>query len=186
MPIYDRMREGDFLFIQFGHNDCYTGDSRYVPLGIAAGAAQKSYAEGGVYPDTTADGKTTYTGYLKQYIAVTEKHGATAVLCTPVSRMYYTSDGKIRPHHDATALEGTSDNEYCKAVKWVYDWAVAQGYNVKFQDNFQLTADLFEKAYADCSKTDKQTYGKSQTYRKAAKKRTTASSKRKTTAKRRR
>lgn len=33
---------------------------------------------------------------------------------------------------------------------------------------------------------DKQTYGKSQTYRKAAKKRTTASSKRKTTAKRRR
>lgn len=170
------MKEGDFLFIQFGHNDCHTQDSRYVPLLGKDGSAQATFAEGGSYPDTvtyesdlknssgalilTAGTYTTYTGYLKQYLEVAKKHNATAVLMTPVARMYYT-DGKIRPHHDATDLEGTSDNEYCKAVKWVYDWAVDQGgYNVVFIDNFQLTRDLFEQAYTDCAETDRQTYGK--------------------------
>ncbi len=168
------MKEGDFLFIQFGHNDCYTKDNRYVPLGIAKNDPQKSYAEGGSYPDTVtltsdlvsggavilpAGTHTTYTGYLKEYIKVTEKHGATAVLATPVSRMQYNTDGSIKPHHDAADFDGTNDNEYCKAVKWVYDWAKDQGYNVVFLDNYQLTADLFTKAHAACTEEDKKTYG---------------------------
>ncbi len=174
--IDENMKEGDFLFIQFGHNDCYTGDDRYVPLGIAKNEPQKSYAEGGSYPDTvnlasdlfngetlllSAGTHTTYTGYLKQYLEVAKKHNATAVLMTPVARMQYnTADGSIKPHHDATAVDGTSDNEYCKAVKWVYDWAVARGgYKVVFIDNYQLTADLFTNAYKACNESDKSTYG---------------------------
>lgn len=61
------IRAGDYLFIQFGHND------------------QKEKDEG----------VTRYTANLKRYIAEARKHGAIPVLVTPVNRRTFDAAGKI-------------------------------------------------------------------------------------------
>jgi lysophospholipase L1-like esterase len=65
------MRPGDFLFIQFGHND------------------QKEKGEGvGAF--------TTYKADLERFVADARAHGTTPVLVTAVSRRTFGPDGKIR------------------------------------------------------------------------------------------
>ena len=129
--------EGDYLFIQFGHNDCANGsgylEDRYVPLGTPDA--------NGIYPTTAGtevatpssltakygdtyysyDCGGTFKWYLTQYIEVAREKGAIPVLVTPVSRMYYTSDGTIKTHHDSTdTTTGTyvsSNNAYVTAYE---------------------------------------------------------------------
>ncbi len=156
--------EGDYLFIQFGHNDCSNGsgylEDRYVPLGTPDA--------NGVYPTTAGtevatptslqskygdtfysyDCGGTYKWYLLQYINVAKEAGAIPVLVTPVSRLYYTSEGTIKPHHDSTdtttGTQVTSNNAYVTAVK-----QLAEEQDVLLLDAFEITKDLYEKAYAD-------------------------------------
>ena len=60
------LRPGDYLFIQFGHNDMkQTG------------------------PDAGAD--KNYTRLLKEFIATAREHGATPVLVTPMNRLTSTA-----------------------------------------------------------------------------------------------
>ncbi len=156
--IAQNIKEGDYLLIQFGHNDCANDDGyredRYVPLGTPD--------QSGVYPSTPgvkgADGKYTwdcggtYKWYLQQYIDVAKDKGAIPVLVTPVARMYYTSDGSIRPHHDASLVPGTEEttkttntdksNTYCAAVR-----QLAQEQDVLLIDGYALTAKMYEDAY---------------------------------------
>jgi lysophospholipase L1-like esterase len=61
--ILSRMKRGDYLFIQFAHND-----------------SKKSW------PQTYVDPQTTYKAYLEMYIAETQLRGATPVLVTPMDR----------------------------------------------------------------------------------------------------
>jgi lysophospholipase L1-like esterase len=64
------IKAGDYLFIQFGHND------------------QKERGEGvGAF--------TTYKEDLKHYIAEARKHGAIPVLVTPMHRRTFDASGKI-------------------------------------------------------------------------------------------
>lgn len=147
--------EGDYFFIQFGHNDCanqsgYLAD-RYVPLGEPDA--------NGIYPTTgPADGYTvgnytydcgaTFKWYLLQYINVARDAGATPVLVTPVSRRQFNSDGTIKNHHDSTdtttGTQVTSGNAYVEAY-----YQLAEEENVLLIDGFELTKTLLEKAYAD-------------------------------------
>ncbi|MEX2092698.1 MAG: rhamnogalacturonan acetylesterase [Pirellulales bacterium] len=64
------LRAGDFLFIQFGHNDM-------KQIGPDAGAFKN------------------YTRLLKEYIATARQHGATPVLVTPMNRLSFDASGKI-------------------------------------------------------------------------------------------
>jgi lysophospholipase L1-like esterase len=66
--IMERIQPGDFLFIQFGHND------------------QKSY---GTQPFTS------YQSYLKQYITGAREQGAQPVLVTSVNRRKFDENGKL-------------------------------------------------------------------------------------------
>ncbi len=177
--IAGKIGEGDYLFIQFGHNDCSDIEAhlaeRYVPLGIPDAD--------GVYPVTpgekqptpaelanknygaecyTYDCGGTYKWYLKQYIDVAKNAGATPVLVTPVSRMYYNSDGSVKPHHDSANSTGktqkTTDNAYVTAMK-----QLAQEQDVLLVDGFGLTKALFEDAWknaAENGEQDKELYGK--------------------------
>ncbi|HEY5226961.1 MAG TPA: rhamnogalacturonan acetylesterase, partial [Opitutaceae bacterium] len=64
------MRPGDFLFIEFGHND------------------QKEKGEGvGAF--------TTYKASLEHFVADARTHGVTPVLVTPVSRRTFGPDGRV-------------------------------------------------------------------------------------------
>lgn len=67
------MRKGDFLFIQFGHND------------------QKSQ-----WPQTYVDPVITYPAYLRAYIAEARQRGALPVLVTSPERRNYEPDGSVR------------------------------------------------------------------------------------------
>lgn len=165
--IAENIKAGDYLFIQFGHNDASNADQshlteRHAPLGTPD--------QSGVYPSTpgvkgptpaglpAAWGETCYTWdcggtykwYLQQYIDVARAAGATPVLVTPVARMYYEPDGSIRPHHDESTSQ-VKNNAYCAAVR-----QLAAEQNVLCIDAFALTEKMFVDAYQTCGKD---TYG---------------------------
>ena len=70
--VLERMRAGDYLFIQFAHND------------------QKKQ-----WPQTYAEADTTYKAYLKVLVAEARLRGATPVLVTSVQRRRFDESGKI-------------------------------------------------------------------------------------------
>lgn len=72
--IEERIGEGDFLFIQFGHNDEKDQDPTRF---------------------TTPHG--TYKENLKTFIKVAKNHGAYPVLITPLARRCYESEFKLGP-----------------------------------------------------------------------------------------
>ena len=70
--ILSAIKPGDYLFIQFGHND------------------QKEHGEGiGAF--------TSYKAELKQFITEAKKRGGLPVLVTPMHRRRFDADGKIVP-----------------------------------------------------------------------------------------
>jgi lysophospholipase L1-like esterase len=73
-----RMRTGDFLLIQFGHND------------------QKIQ-----WPQTYADPATTFRAWLRAYIAEARRRGATPILVTSPERRNFDAAGRIAPSHGA-------------------------------------------------------------------------------------
>lgn len=67
-----QMKKGDYLFIQFGHNDMKPDR-----------------------PQTYVEPSTTYKAYLKVFIAEARRRGATPVLVTSMHRRTFGPDGKI-------------------------------------------------------------------------------------------
>ena len=74
------IKPGDYLFVQFGHNDGYSD------------------------PRLHTDPYTSYKTYLSMYIDMARQYGATPVLVTPMPRRYYDSSGRfINDFVDRTA-----------------------------------------------------------------------------------
>ncbi|WP_375289887.1 rhamnogalacturonan acetylesterase [Qipengyuania sp.] len=71
--VLSTVREGDYLFIQFGHND------------------QKSQ-----WPQTYVDPRYAYPAYLRTYIAEARARKAIPVLVTPPERRNFEADGSVR------------------------------------------------------------------------------------------
>jgi lysophospholipase L1-like esterase len=74
--VLQRMKAGDFLLIQFGHND-----------------SKKQW------PQTWAEANTTYKAYLKVLIAEARLRGATPVLVTSMQRRNFDANGRITNSH---------------------------------------------------------------------------------------
>jgi lysophospholipase L1-like esterase len=72
--LLSKLRGGDWVMIQFGHND------------------QKTQ-----WPQTYAEAATTYRSWLRTYIAEVRRRGATPILVTSPERRNFDSDGRIRP-----------------------------------------------------------------------------------------
>lgn len=72
LAIDKEIGEGDFLFIQFGHNDEKTED-----------------------PTRYTEPFSTYIDNLETYINVARKHGAHPVLITPIERRHFDENGKL-------------------------------------------------------------------------------------------
>jgi lysophospholipase L1-like esterase len=70
--VMSTIRPGDYLMIQFGHNDQKPGQG-YVPAA------------------------TDFKTYLLQYIREARDHGATPILVTPMNRRDFDASGKIVP-----------------------------------------------------------------------------------------
>ena len=74
-PIYDRITRGDFLFVQFGHNDEKPED-----------------------PTRYADPDSTFPENLEKFVNVARNKGATPVFITPVTRFNRNSPKAIYKH----------------------------------------------------------------------------------------
>lgn len=77
-PILDAIKPGDYVMIQFGHND-------EVPT-------KKTY--------TT---ENDYVMYLKKYVNDTREKGANPILITPVARRSFDDNGKVIDTHKVYA-----------------------------------------------------------------------------------
>lgn len=152
--IGEQIGKGDYLFIQFGHNDANISDSdRAVELGKPNSAGIYPIKEGkkgetaaafiSKYGEESYTEKSggTYKWFLKQYIDTAREKGAIPVLVTPVSRQYFTAEGTIRPHHDADGAKEMT-NSYVEAVK-----QLAKEEGVLLIDGFEITKSLYEEAW---------------------------------------
>lgn len=156
------IKKGDYLLIQFGHNDCSNSagylEDRYVPLGepdangiypVTAGVKVKTPVSlQSKYGDTfySYDCGGTFKWYLLQYINVAKEAGAIPVLVTPVSRLSFDSEGFIQTKHDSTdastGTQVTSGNAYVKAMQ-----QLAKEEEVLLIDATELTKAMYEAAY---------------------------------------
>jgi len=156
--ILSEIRPGDYLFIQFGHNDGLTIENTTQEQLTQHAVALGEPNENGIYPisagvkEETPDWiynfykdseypyqKTfypweggTYKWFLKQYVVGAREKGAIPILITPVARVFFDSDGKITPHH------GLNDG-YVKAVLQVADELDAECI-----DLFNITKSMYE------------------------------------------
>ena len=77
-PVVSELHEGDYVFIQFGHNDEVPTKRNYTPE-----------------PDFVAN--------LKRFVSEARSHKAQPVLLTPVARRKFDSAGKVEETHKAYA-----------------------------------------------------------------------------------
>lgn len=117
--ILSGLSEGDYVFIQFGHNDNRTTEDARVEHSVLLGEPD----ENGIYPTVKAE-KTktpqriydfykndaypygeyfypyesgTFKWYLRQYVEKVREKGGIPVIITPVCRMLFDSEGKVQP-----------------------------------------------------------------------------------------
>ncbi|MBR6401134.1 MAG: hypothetical protein IKS17_07950 [Firmicutes bacterium] len=176
--IMKNIKAGDYLFVQFGHNDCANGAAyyleRFVPLytkdaqptSLSAGfptikptadmQSATPAAQAGQYGDKyyAWDCGATYKGFIQEYIDRALEKGATPVIVTPVARLYYNG-AAIKPHHDAnmtdyepTKAYMTENNAYVTACKELYEENKDKG--VLLLDAYALTEQMYVDAYTAC------------------------------------
>ncbi len=75
-PLYDALKAGDYVFIQFGHNDSKKSD-----------------------PNRFTDPATSYRQYLKRYIEETRSKGACPILLTSIQRNAWEPDKSLKDTH---------------------------------------------------------------------------------------
>lgn len=127
-----QVRPGDYVIIQFAHNDekC-KGQDVYVYNDSVRALGQ----------DTTTDMRgthphTTYKMYLRRLVEETRALGATPVLMAPICRKYFTRDGRINDE-GRHILKGGLD--YVQSMR-----EVADEMQVVFVDMTSATRDLYE------------------------------------------
>jgi lysophospholipase L1-like esterase len=98
--VLERMRPGDFLLIQFGHND--SANSRNYPDRVSLSGSGEQQQE----TNSAATGNKvvlhTYGWYLRQYVRDAKTKGVLPVICSPVPRNTW-SEGKIKRGFDGYA-----------------------------------------------------------------------------------
>ena len=160
--IQENIGEGDYLFIQFGHNDSSTAENKkdvYTPIGVKGSDGKYPYTEGtknaeGVYPDyykyengaikwidDGTQGTGTYCWFLQQYVDMALEKGAIPVIMSPVARMQYSAEGNKTHHSD----DNNKNSYYWEAAKQVYEDNKSKG--VLFIDAYELTTQMFNSAY---------------------------------------
>ena len=98
--IVEQLQPGDFVILQFGHND--SANSQNYPDRISLKGSGDETQE----IDSPVTGKKetihTYGWYIRQYIADAKAKGAIPIICSPVPRNTW-SDGKIKRGFDGYA-----------------------------------------------------------------------------------
>ncbi len=93
------LKPGDFVLMQFGHNDDYALNDE-PPGPLRARGTLKGIGEETKEIDNVMTKKHevvhTYGWYLRKFIADTKAKGATPIMCSLIPRRIWTDDGKIK------------------------------------------------------------------------------------------
>ena len=125
--VLERIQPGDFVIVQFGHND--SANSKNYPDRISVKGSGDETQEVENPTAATKQAVHTYGWYLRQYVADAQAKGATVIICSPVPRNTWT-DGKIK-----RGFDGYSE--------WAADAAKASG--AKYINLNTLAADRFDE-----------------------------------------
>ena len=154
----NNVQEGDYVLIQFAHNDGkYNGvdnlelQKYYTDKGDATNAAAVKSDGRGTTPSTT------YKDCLKQIVDAVKEKGATPILVSAVCRCYFGSDNKItRPgrhdlgdKYDAIVNGELKTGQKISATDHTMDYSyqmqqLATELNVAFIDMTTATKNLYE------------------------------------------
>lgn len=91
--IENAIKPGDFVLIQFGHNDVGPVDERSKFRGSVKGIGDE--IETVKKPDGTSEEVRSFGWYLKTMARSAKAKGATVILCTPVPHKKFDRDGKF-------------------------------------------------------------------------------------------
>ncbi|WP_300726314.1 rhamnogalacturonan acetylesterase [uncultured Bacteroides sp.] len=125
--LWDKVKEGlkpgDYVLIQFAHND------------------EKEKGKDGADGRGTAPW-TTYKSYLEKYVDETRTLGGEPVFITPIIRRYFQKDGTISPKgcHDLSTAPDDSTLNYVRVMKHV-----AREKKVPLVDMTSITKDFSEQ-----------------------------------------
>lgn len=130
--VKQQMKAGDYLIIQFAHNDekC-KGEDVYVE-----NAKLRALGQDTITDMRGTDPNTTYKEYLRKFVNEARELGVTPILMSPVCRAYFQKDGTI----NAEGCHKLADNkDYVRCMR-----EVAEEMNVPFLDMTTATREEFE------------------------------------------
>ena len=131
--VKQQMSAGDYLIIQFAHNDekC-KGEDVYVYNSDLRAQGQKDT----ITDMRGTDPNTTYKDYLRKYIREAREMGVTPILMSPVCRAYF-KDGRI---NDEGQHVLSPEKNYVRSMR-----EVAEDMMVPFLDMTAASLTLFEE-----------------------------------------
>ena len=98
-PLLDKMKKGDFLLIQFGHNDDWAINDTIRARGTIKGIGEESSEI-----DNMLTGKHeivhSYGWYVRKYVNEAKAKGLEVFICSPVPRNNFDDNGKIKRIED--------------------------------------------------------------------------------------
>ncbi len=145
--IVDALKPGDFVIIEFGHNDGGGAHSR-SGRGDVPGTGDET--EEVTRRDGTKEIVHTYGWYERTFIRDAKAKGATPIVSSPTVRNIWSNpNAKFR---DATIVSQDAgyhpaEDRVERRLGHMFDWAkeVAEEEHVTFLDHSDSTADLFER-----------------------------------------
>ncbi|MBV9868163.1 MAG: rhamnogalacturonan acetylesterase [Abitibacteriaceae bacterium] len=131
--VLKELQPGDFVLMQFGHNDTSPINDNSRARGTLRGTGEETQEIDNLLTKKH-EVVHTYGWYLRQFITDTKAKGATPIVLSPIPRKSWGADGKIR--------RNTGDyGQWARAV------AEAQG--VAFVDLNAIIADQYDKLGKD-------------------------------------
>lgn len=124
--VVEQMKAGDFVIIQFGHNDGgRIGDPKNKNRASVRGLGDETVED--TKPDGTKEQVRTFGWYMSRYIADAKAKGVTVILASPV------------PHKD----KWETGRDFAEYAEW--DAALAKQHGVHFIDLTLLISDGYKK-----------------------------------------
>ncbi|HEY4110933.1 rhamnogalacturonan acetylesterase [Puia sp.] len=130
--VLSQLKPGDYVIMQFGHNDGGPLDDTARARGTIKGIGEDS---SNIYNPILKKNETvhTYGWYMRKYVTDAKAKGATAIICSPIPRNMF-KDGKVL----------RANNDY---GGWAQQTATATG--ARFIDLNAIIADQYDRLGPD-------------------------------------